>query len=169
MTEIVVIDANVWGVVNRLRDIGNIESAIEIDCIQRCRDWLREFVNSENKLALDLSHTILTEYRDNVTDQGGLARQLLNNLQSNHLNRLEYVSIKFDENGDAILPDNITFHDRSDRKFIAVAIQFDPYAPIYNATDTDWAKEKTKLESMGLMIQELCLDYIILRLKADAL
>ncbi len=74
--------------------------------------------------------------------------------------RLIELSIEFDEDGYATLPDGITFHDPSDRKFIAVALKFTPPAQIINATDTDWAVEKSSLSSAGITVQELCPSYI---------
>ena len=47
---------------------------------------------------------------------------------------------------------------------LRLAISREPYAPIYNATDTDWSKERDQLESHGLTIHELCLDYVQRRL-----
>ena len=50
--------------------------------------------------------------------------------------------------------------DESDRKFLAVAVECEPYAPILNATETDWAQEKQQLVENGITIHELCPAYI---------
>ena len=68
--------------------------------------------------------------------------------------------IEFDRDGHAIVPAEVMIEDESDRKFIAVAIASEPYAPIYNAADTDWAKERDQLVEHGLTIHELCPGYI---------
>ena len=86
-------------------------------------------------------------------------------LYSNLWERFERKDIAFDEDGYAILPDPISFHDNADRKFIALALTCTPFAPIFNASDTDWAKERDQLEQQGLSINELCPDYIRLILR----
>lgn len=163
MTDVVV-DTNVWAMVDKtIADVSTIE---ELDCIEACKNWLKLFTESDDRLAIDWMYKILAEYRGQIK-KGGLAEQLLNRLEAQPRDRLVELEIEFDENGYAILPDDIEFHDRNDRKFIAVAIQFDPYAPIYNATDTDWAKEKPSLIEHGFTIHELCDDYIQSKLKSE--
>lgn len=163
MTDIVV-DTNVWAMVDK--SIAEVTTVEELDCIEVCKDWLKSFIESEDRLIVDLSYQILLEYRQNIK-RGGLAEQRLNQLETQPRERLYEVEIEFDNNGKAILPEDIEFHDPSDRKFVAVAIQSDPYAPIYNATDTDWAKEKDKLIAQGFTIHELCDDYIQAKLKEN--
>lgn len=55
--------------------------------------------------------------------------------------------------------------DPSDRKFVAVALHFDPPALIINAMDTDWQKSKEKLLKADIRVQELCLKYIETKIK----
>ena len=79
----------------------------------------------------------------------------------NHIwGRFETVDVSFDDDGYALLPEPISFHDAADRKWIALAIAISPFAPIYNAADTDWAKEREQLAQHGLTIHELCPEYI---------
>ena len=158
MSEIV-IDTNVWVMANRITSLNDATSSGEADCIESAYTWLRSFINSDDRLAVDLSYQIMKEYRDNLP-AGGLAEQELNQLESKPIERLVFMQIKFDKDGHAILPNSLEFHDESDRKFIAVALECDPHAPIYNSIDTDWAKEKTRLLDHGLVIRELCPDYI---------
>jgi len=152
-----VIDTNVWIMIDR--SIAEVESTEELDCIDASRQWLRNFITSSDHLALDNQYLILREYRKNIP-QGRLAEQYLNQLEAQPRDRLIEVPIQLDENGHAILPTNITFADPGDRKFIAVAIQFTPYAPIINATDTDWGKEASILSAAGIIIEELCDAYL---------
>lgn len=152
-----VIDTNVWIMIDR--SIAEVESTEELDCIEAARDWLRNFITSSDHLALDNQYLILREYRTNIA-QGRLAEQYLNQLEAQPRHRLIEMPIQLDENGHAILPANITFADPSDRKFIAVAMQFKPYAPIINATDTDWHKEASTLSELGIVIEELCDTYL---------
>lgn len=161
MTDVVV-DTNVWAMVDKT--IADVDSIEELDCIEACQEWLKFFTTSDDRLIIDWMYKILSEYRQQIK-QGGLAEQLLNQLESKPRDRLVESEIEFDEHGYAVLPDDITFEDGNDRKFIAVAIQSDPFAPIYNATDTDWEKEKPALIAYGLEIHELCPDYIQSKMK----
>jgi predicted nucleic acid-binding protein len=44
--------------------------------------------------------------------------------------------------------------DSSDRKFLATAVK--AKATIVNATDSDWAEQKTLLETLQIEIKQLC-------------
>ena len=151
----IVVDTNVWAMADRLIVEGLPKE--EENCIRACRDWLERFVRSEDRLIVDWTYRIILEYRRNISD-GGFAEQELNKLETQSGKRFVGQQIEFDDHGHAILPPQIAFHDPTDRKFIALAMQFNPYAPIYNATDTDWTKEK--LAERGFAIYELCPDYI---------
>ena len=160
----VVVDTNVWVLADRITSISADTPDVEADCIEACYRWVQEFAQSDDILVVDSLYRIFKEYRDNVK-AGGLAEQELNRLESVSLRRLVYIDVEFDINGHAILPSPISFEDEEDRKFIAVAIGVEPYAPIHNAEDTDWEKERQQLESQGLTIHELCPDYIALKLR----
>ena len=158
----IVVDTNVWVMVDK--SIGEVDTEQEKDCIGACADWLQQFIQGEDQLAVDsfVTYRVLSEYRRNVK-KGGIAESLLNQLTSHLFHRLVQVQIEFDVNGHAILPADIAFADPEDRKFIALAMQFHPYAPIYNATDTDWSEAVNRLAERGLTIYELCPDYIQLK------
>lgn len=155
----VVVDTNVWVLADRITSISAKTPAIEADCIEACYRWIQQFVASGDRLVVDRSYRIFREYRNNIS-VGGLAEQVLNRLESIPLERLVFVDIEFNRDGHALVPADVMIDDESDRKFIAVAIVSEPYAPIYNAADNDWAKERKHLESLGLIIRELCPDYI---------
>ena len=78
--------------------------------------------------------------------------------------KLEFREIEYDGDGHALLPDPLSFHDPADRKFIALAISETPFAPIYNATDTDWEQDKAQLHAFGITVHELCQGYIDARI-----
>ena len=155
----VVVDTNVWVLADRITSISAETSSIEADCIEACYRWMQQFVTSGDRLVVDRSYRIFREYRDNIS-KGGLAEQELNRLESIPLERLVYVDIEFDRDGHAIVPADVMIEDESDRKFIAVAITSMPYAPIYNASETDWTEEQERLSQFGLFVHELCPDYI---------
>lgn len=155
-----VIDTNVWITVDKIVDIGTM-SKTELDCIEACRNWLRNFAASEDKLVVDgvASRKILNEYRKNLRQQG-LARNLLNQLERKPRERIIDIDISFDVDGHAIVPPELRVADKNDRKFIAVALAHNPTPPIIDATDTDWEKEKSRLIEHRIIVQELCPDYI---------
>lgn len=155
----VVVDTNVWVYADRITSISTETPAIEADCIEACYRWMQEFIQSEDRLVVDRSYRIFLEYRNNVS-RGGLAEQELNRLESLPFERLVYVDIELDADGNAIVPLEVLIEDESDRKFIAVAIALEPYAPIYNATETDWSEEEQRISRYGLVVHELCPEYI---------
>ena len=61
-----------------------------------------------------------------------------------------------DQKGFEELPKN-TF-DRSDRKFLAVAVVAN--AVVLNATDNDWNEHEALMEGLGVMVEELCPQHI---------
>jgi len=155
----IVIDTNVWVLADRITSISAETPALEADCIEACYRWIQQFIESDHKLVVDRSYRIFREYRNNISE-GGLAEQELNRLESMPLERLVFVDVEFDRDGHAIVPADVMIEDESDRKFIAVAIASEPYAPIYNATETDWTEEQERLSQFGLNVHELCPDYI---------
>ncbi|MDE2634731.1 MAG: hypothetical protein OXI30_00080 [Chloroflexota bacterium] len=153
----VVVDTNVWATAGKT--ITEVETLEEADCIEHCADWIVEFLDGGYKLLVDSLGKVIEEYNYYILP-GRFPESELNRLYSELWGRLEYVDIEFDNSGSAVLPAAISFHDPADRKFVALALARDPYAPIYNAADTDWAKEREKLAEHGLTIYEICPDYI---------
>ena len=131
------------------------------DCVRACQMWLEEFILGDDRLVVDSFKTylIISEYRNNVV-RGGVAENLLNLLASTLFSRILQQHIELDANGFARLPEPFSLTHGKDRKFVAVAIQCDPYASILNATDTDWGKEDNLLREHGLTVRELCPEYI---------
>jgi len=162
----VVVDTNVWVLVDEF--VADMETDAEKSCILACQDWLEQFSASDDSLVIDSYQTylILSEYRRNVRP-GGVAERLLNDLSSRLFYRLVMRPIQLDRDGNALLPPPFSVTHGKDRKFVAVAIQCDPYATIYYATDIGWARDKEQLETNGLTIHELCPDYIHQRMSAN--
>ena len=161
MNEIVV-DTNVWASAGK--PISEASSLVDIDCIESCADWINEFLDSDLKILVDLDGRVIEEYQTYILP-GRYPESALNRLYTELWSKLEVKEIGFDESGHALLPEEISFHDLADRKFIALAITCIPFAPIHNSVDTDWAKEKTRLSEYGLVIRELCPDYIEARIQ----
>lgn len=159
----VVVDTNVWVKVDE--EVLELNADEEKDCILACQRWLEDFIDSNDKLVVDgfASYVILSEYRRNVRP-GGVAENLLNDLTGRLFHRLALKPIELDRNGYAILRAPFSLKHGKDRVFLAVAIQCEPYASIFFATDTDWAQDLANLEKQGLTIIALCPDYIRERL-----
>lgn len=64
-----------------------------------------------------------------------------------------------DERGFEELPEN-TF-DRSDRKFLAVAVV--ARAVVLNATDSDWGEQQALMDELGVEVNELCPQHVARR------
>ena len=160
----VVVDTNVWVMVDE--EATHMRAEEEKECILACQRWLETFISSDDRLVVDgfSTYAIISEYRRNVRP-GGVAENLLNELTSRLFHRLILKEIQLDSNDFAILPEPFYLRHEKDRMFVAVAIQCEPFAPIYFATDTDWADEQTYLEEQGLIIHALCPDYIDERLR----
>lgn len=129
-----VIDTNVWVMADKPISEATLT---ELDCIACCKAWLSNFRNDRrSRLVLDHCYTILREYRRNMTE-GGFARQILNELETQPRDRLIELEIELDDDGFALLPLELDGFDKDDRKFVAVAIAHNPLPPIVNASDTD--------------------------------
>ena len=161
----IVVDTNVWVTAGKLAS--EAETIEEADCIEACIDWTKDFLSGQKRLVVDTESKVFDEYMANISE-GRYPSSNLYELYNGIWARFEPVEIQFDEFGYAILPLAISFHDPADRKFVALALACNPYAPIYNAADTDWAKEREQLwKRIGLTIRELCSQYIVMKLSAD--
>ena len=62
------------------------------------------------------------------------------------------------ERGYEEFPDaeDLASFDRSDRKFVAVALAHGEGPPIYNATDSDWHEHGEALTRHGVRVEFLC-------------
>ncbi|MCY4538981.1 MAG: hypothetical protein OXE52_12240 [Chloroflexi bacterium] len=147
---------------NTVTEVGNSEDR---DCIRACQLWVESFIANDDRLVVDSFKTyeIISEYRRNV-ERGGVAENLLNQLLNVLFDRLIQIEIRFGDDGFAELPEQLLSLHGKDRKFVAVAIKCVPYAPILNATDTDWAQEKQLLAENEVTVIELCTDYIQARM-----
>lgn len=153
-----VVDTNVWIMADR--DIETIAIIDELNCAEACQERLSGFQDSDDLLVVDLQYQILKEYRNNIK-KGGLAEQILNQLETQPRElRLIEVQIVYDSAGYAVLSPGVNI-DASDRKFVAVVLAAPlPQPPIVNATDTDWAKSASDLSRIGVVLLEICPNYI---------
>ena len=160
----VVVDANVWRMVDG--EATAMQSEEEKNCILACQEWLESFILGDDRLVIDsfATYRIMSEYRRNVRP-GGVAESLLNELSGRLFHRIVLKEIVLDADGVAVLTAPFRLTHAKDRVYIAVAVQCEPYAPILNATDTDWEKDRELLFQQGLPVLELCPDYVRLILR----
>ena len=152
-----VVDTNVIAVAN-----GYYEN-IENDCLSNCIDYLSQ--HESKKFALDDTYEILNEYfrYANRSGQPNIGDAFVKWLWENHTNPnvCELVTITKSEDEDILyneIPDieNLTGFDRSDQKFLAVALQTSQDATIINATDSDWINYHKAITSLGISINNIC-------------
>ncbi|MCY4465736.1 MAG: hypothetical protein OXE46_09395 [Chloroflexi bacterium] len=134
----IVVDTNVW--ITASKDPEEVSTMEEIACIRACVVWARYTVAGKDRILVDNKGYVVREY-NRYMKPGNLPDSIRAELYSKLFDRIEPMAIEFDDSGFATLPDNVTFHDPDDRVYVALAISCDPFAPIYNATDSDWAKE----------------------------
>ncbi len=158
----IVVDTNVWVTAGKLA--ADVETIDELDCVEACIDWTQEFIDGDLRLLVDTDSKVVDEYMNHISKRR-YPDSNLNELYTNIWEHIEPINIQFDESGYALLRLTVSFHDPADRKFVALALACDPYAPIYNAADTDWARERQNLEIHGLTVHELCPEYIKNRIK----
>ena len=127
-------------------------------CKWTCVQKLNCLVAQET-VAIDDQYLILHEYsrRLNSSGEPGVGdkflKHLLNNLnQGSRVRRVPVTLSEEDRRGFEELPEN-TF-DRSDRKFLAVAVA--AKAVVLNAMDSDWGEHKALMDELGVKVNELC-------------
>jgi hypothetical protein len=157
-----VADTNVPVVAN-----GRSEQA-DADCVIACIDALGAIV-ANGIVVLDDAMRILHEYMSNLSMAGqpGAGDAFMKwvwSVQADvercervHLTRRCLESDDFDEFPDDI--DLVAF-DRSDRKFVAVALASRKKPTVLNAVDSDWAQSYNGLARHGIKVDFLCPQHV---------
>lgn len=159
----VIVDTNVPIVANGQKSVQASSSCIN-SCIAAIRD-----VQHKHILIVDEGWRVIREYLRQLNQKGrpGIGDEFMLWVLQNQYNpaRCERVVItplaaSTDGNDFAEFPDDpeLTNFDRSDRKFVAIALAHPERPPILNATDTDWHGHQLALEKHGVKIQFLCSD-----------
>ena len=157
-----VVDTNVPVVAN-----GRSEQA-DPDCVIACIDALGA-VRAGGVVVLDDGMRILHEYMSNLSMSGqpGAGDAFMEwvwNIQAD-ADRCERVCLTsrfnacddFNEFPDDI---NLADFDRSDRKFVAVALASHKKPVVLNAVDSDWAHSHSALERHGVRVNFLCPQHV---------
>lgn len=156
-----IIDTNVLIAANG-RDCPQVTPQCRANTIKFLQDFLKE-----GMIILDNQWLILTEYKHkvNVSGQPGIGDVFLKWILTNLTNpkRCQQIPIHpLGEDNFAEFPHvpELAEFDRSDRKFVAVALADPDNPPIVNVVDTDWLKFHEPLVKNGLKMQFLCPDLL---------
>jgi len=150
-----VVDVNVAIVAN-----GNSTQADE-HCRLACIQALREVM--QNIICIDTKDHIVKEYQTYLSRSGqpGSGDEFMAWLHDNQCNaeRCERIHItrhngrEFEE-----FPNDqsLARFDRSDRKYVAVALGSANNPEVLNAVDSDWDEHQEALDTIGIRVKELC-------------
>ena len=150
---LVVVDTNVAILAN-----GGDDAQGDIQCQLSCVERL-EVVVERGIVAVDDQDLIFEEYRNHFSYSGapGVGDKFFKHVsdhqyEGDRVRRVAVTPSEDDRRGFEELPQN-TF-DRSDRKFLAVALV--AKAVVLNATDSDWGENAALMEELGVQVDELC-------------
>ena len=144
----------------------NGKSHADEKCVLACIRKL-ERIRNECCVVLDYNWDIFKEYMNQLNSSGqpGPGDAFLKWLLSNQQNPIHCVWVRItphNKRGYAEFPNDpkLANFDRSDRKFVAVALATDKHSPppILNASDTDWWDYCIELGAHGIRIKFLCPD-----------
>ena len=132
------------------------------NCVRKCIDNLRQAQNG-SRVLLDDKQLILTEYRRNLHPSGqpGTGDAFFKWLYENQANPEYCRKVAVNSHPGRELeefPEDplLSSFDRSDRKFVAVAIASGTAPKILSASDTDWWLFRGELLTHGVHIVFLC-------------
>lgn len=129
----------------------------DCQCRERCVEKLGYLIE-QGTVAIDDKDAILQEYTNNFSRSGRGMGDLFFIHVTRHLydearvQRAAVTPIDDERRSFGELPEN-TF-DRSDRKFLAVAVSAD--AVVLNAADSDWGEQKELMDTLGVEVEQLC-------------
>ncbi len=156
----VIVDTNVILVANGQHE------AVGEECVVSCTTRLQRLMD-EGRLAIDDGYLILEEYLQKTRPQAGTrpGDAFVKWLLRNNFNaaRCDLVPLRESaQRGFESFPDDerLSHFDRSDRKFVAVAVAHPEHPPIYQATDSKWLGWAPALRDHGVVVEFLCPDDI---------
>jgi hypothetical protein len=151
----IVIDTNVAMVAN------GEHAAASDACVLSC---INALIGSREQIVLvDSLGDIFREYQGRLSHSGqpGVGDAFFKWIWSNQANPDHCRMVEIHRNAERVFeefPDDerLEAFDRSDRKFVAVALASGTGAPVLNAVDGDWAEHEELLSEYGLVISQLC-------------
>lgn len=158
----VIVDTNVAVVANQ-----EAPQASE-SCVQQCAKMLHQ-VTKTGVLVIDDGWRIINEYKRNLRQSGqpGVGDFFCKWVLTNWSNPSRCETIPITQQPDSYDPtDFVEFpndpelktFDRSDRKFVAVALTHPEVPPILIARDRGWRNHQAVLERHGIKLHFLCPD-----------
>ncbi len=157
-----VVDTNVPVVAN-----GNSPQA-DPDCVIACVDLLSQ-VRNDGLIVLDDAMRILDEYRRNLgmkgqPGPGGHFMKWVWNVQADrrHCRQVHLTPRADDPDDFEEIPRDAALagFDRSDRKFLAVAMASSDRPVVVNAVDSDWRDYYPSLRRHGVSVTFLCPQHV---------
>ena len=133
----------------------------DTSCRLTCVRKLGSLVARET-VAIDDGNLILDEYRKHLNASGSpgvgdvFFKHVFDHQYGNRVRRIRVTPTSDGRRGFEELPENA--FDRSDRKFLAVAVAAD--AVVLNATDSDWGKQQALMDGLGVKVDELCPQHV---------
>lgn len=157
-----VVDTNVLIVANRRSE------QADFDCEEACIDALKE-IEQHGFLLIDNKLLILGEYMNHASFSGqpGAGDKFFKwawSVQADErfCRRISISPTEADRQNFVEFPDDplLERFDRSDRKFVAVALASGNEPQILNAVDSDWAHYFDALSEKGLRVEFLCPQHV---------
>lgn len=152
----VVVDTNVAIVANGREGETNADADCQLSCVETLRSVVAE------EVAIDDRRVILQEYRNRLDFSGrpGVGDAFFKHIwdhqyQDRRVQQVVVTPCDDDSRGFEELPENA--FDRSDRKFLAVAVVAN--ALVLNATDSDWREQQALMDELGVEVRQLCPHY----------
>lgn len=131
-------------------------------CVLNCAKKLKE-IREQHIIVLDDTWLIINEYKNKLshTGQPGVGDAFLKWVLTNQANPQRCQKVKITptaENSFEEFPEDesLAKFDKSDRKFVAVALSHPEKPPILNAVDSDWKNFEIALTNIGITIIFLC-------------
>lgn len=153
MTDAVVVDTNVLVVANDLfHQTGP-------DCVEACTQELIR-TQRDRRLLLDWGREILGEYQRQVAGpgQGGVGTEFFKRAAAQADVSVAFVHITADgDRGFREFPEDpeLETFDRSDRKFVAVAVASGNNPEIVHAADRGWKRHREPLARLGIRVRRI--------------
>lgn len=145
------------------------DETVPLDCQLAAVDLILS-VTRDGRVALDDGNRILDEYATYLDFSGqpgtgdSFFRWIHDNRWNDDLCSLVSITPRADDPDDFVeFPSEhgeLHRFDRSDRKFVAVALANPRTTTIAEATDTDFIEHQADLESAGVQLLFICPDYI---------
>ena len=158
-----VVDTNVAIVANGRGTHADL--GCQLTCVERLKS-----VAAGEVVAIDVRASILGEYTKHLSFSGmpGVGdaffkHVFIHQYREDRVRRVAITPSKDDRRGFEELPEN-TF-DRSDRKFLAVAVV--AKAVVLNATDSDWKMHEALVNRLGVKVSQLCPRYVLKRARGE--